>query len=86
MESLEKDIQLMLEFLKAPFLILHFSCNILVTFLMMMLSMILLSILILLCFKCDLASDLWPTRIGFELESDQGDFRLRQEVACWFQC
>ena len=42
MESLHKNIQLMLEFLKAPFLILHFSYCTLMTFLMM-LSVILLS-------------------------------------------
>ena len=42
MESLHKNIQLMLEFLKSPFLVLHFSCCMLMTFLMM-LSVILLS-------------------------------------------
>ena len=36
MESLHKNIQLMLEFLKAPFLVLHFSCFTLMTFLMML--------------------------------------------------
>ena len=47
--SLHKNIQLMLEFLKAPFLVLHFSYYTLMTFLMM-LSVILLSMLmILLC-------------------------------------
>ena len=49
MESLHKNIQLMLEFLKAPFLVLHFSCYILMTFLMM-LSVILLSMLMILLF------------------------------------
>ena len=44
MESLHKNIQLMGEFLKAPFLVLHFSCYTLVTFLTM-LSKILLSML-----------------------------------------
>ena len=47
MESLHKNIQLMLEFLKAPFLILHFSCYTLMTFLTM-LSVILLSLLMTL--------------------------------------
>ena len=47
MESLHKNIQLMLEFLKCPFLVLHFSCCILMTFLMM-LSVILLSMLMIL--------------------------------------
>ena len=46
-ESLHKNIQLMREFLKGPFLVLHFSCCILMTFLMM-LSMILLSMLMIL--------------------------------------
>ena len=36
MESLHKNIQLMLEFLKAPFLVLHFSYYTLMTFLMML--------------------------------------------------
>ena len=47
MESLEKIIQLMLEFLKDPFLILHFSYYLLVTFLAM-LSVILVSMLMIL--------------------------------------
>ena len=47
MESLHKNIQLMLEFLKGPFLVLQFSCCILMTFLMM-LSVILLSLLMIL--------------------------------------
>ena len=47
MESLDKNIQLMLEFLKAPFLVLHFSYHILIIFLTM-LSVILLSILMIL--------------------------------------
>ena len=46
-ESLNKNIKLMLEFLKGPFLVLHFSCCILITFLMM-LSVILLSMLMIL--------------------------------------
>ena len=46
MESLHKNIQLMIELLKAPFLVLHFSCYTL-TFLIM-LPMILLSMLMIL--------------------------------------
>ena len=49
MESLHKNIQLMLEFLKGPFLVLHFSCYTLMTFLTM-LSVILLSMLMILLF------------------------------------
>ena len=47
MESLHKNIQLMLELLKAPFLVLHFSCFTLMTFLTM-LSVTLLSMLMIL--------------------------------------
>ena len=47
MESLHKNIQLMQEFLEAPFLILHFSYYTLMTF-VMMLSVILLSMLMIL--------------------------------------
>ena len=47
MESLQKNIQLMLEFLKAPFLVTHLSCYTSMTFLTM-LSVILLSILMIL--------------------------------------
>ena len=46
-ESLHKNIQLMLEFLKGPILVLHFSCCILMTFLMM-LSVLLLSTMMIL--------------------------------------
>ena len=46
MGSIHKNIQLTLQFLKGPFLVLHFSCYILMTFLMM-LSVILLSMLII---------------------------------------
>ena len=49
MEGLHKNIQLMVEFLKAPFLGLHFSCYTLMTFLTM-LSVILLSMLMILLF------------------------------------
>ena len=47
MESFQKNIQLMLELLKAPFLVLHFSCFTLMTFLTM-LSVTLLSMLMIL--------------------------------------
>ena len=49
MESLHKNIQLMVELLKPPFLVLHFSCYTLMTFLTM-LSLILLSMLMILLF------------------------------------
>ena len=47
MESFHKNIELMLEFFKVPFLVLHFCCYILMTFLTM-LSVILLSMLMIL--------------------------------------
>ena len=71
--TLHKKIQFMLEFLKAPFLVLHFSYYTLMTFLMM-LSIILLSMLmILLYYKYDKASDLWQLELASELKSDLHD-------------
>ena len=49
MENPHRNIQLMLEFLKGPFLVLHFSYYTLMTFLTM-LSVILLSMLMILLF------------------------------------
>ena len=71
MESLHKNIQLMREFLKAPFLVLHFSYYTLMIFLTMV-SVILLSMLmILLSIR---ASDLWQQlELASELESDLRD-------------
>ena len=74
MGSPHKNIQLMLEFHMAPFLVLHFSHNTLMAFLMM-LSVILPSMLmILLCSNCDQASDVWQQlELASELESDLQD-------------
>ena len=74
MESLHNNIQLMLEFLKPPFLVLHFSYYTLMIFLMM-LSVILLSMLMILLYsKCDQVSDLWQQlELASELESDLRD-------------
>ena len=47
MESLHRSIRLVLEFLKGPFLVLYFSCCILMTFLMV-LSVVLVSMLMIL--------------------------------------
>ena len=71
MGSSHKNIKLMLEFLMAPFLVLHFSHNRLMIYLMM-LSVILPSMLmVLLCSKCDQASDIWQQlELVSELESD----------------
>ena len=57
MGSIHKNIQLMLELLKDPFLVLHFSYYTLMTFLTM-LSVILLSMLMIIL-SADQASDLW---------------------------
>ena len=78
--SLHKNIQLMLEFLKAPFLVLQFSSRILMTFLMIF-SVTLLSIVLLIYSvdttfysKCDQASDLWQQlELAYELEPDLWD-------------
>ena len=70
MASLHKKFQLMLDFHKGPFLVLHFSYYILMTFLMM-LSVTLLSMLMTLLSKCDQASDLsQKLELPLELESD----------------
>ena len=57
MGSLHKNIQLMLEFLKGPFLVLHFSYYTLMTFLMM-LSVLLLSMLMILLSTLNLIKNL----------------------------
>ena len=69
MESLYKNIQLMLEFLKAPFLVLHFFYDIL----MILPEDVVCDIAIYaddttLYSKCDQASDLWKqTELASEL-------------------
>ena len=73
--SLHKNIQLVLEFLKTSFLVLHFSYYTLTTFLVM-LSVILLSNAddTTLYSKCDQASDQWQQlELASELESDLRD-------------
>ena len=73
--SLHKNIQLMLEFLKAPFLVLHFFCYTLMTFLMI-LSVLVLSMLMITTFysNCDKASDLQQQlELASELQSDLRD-------------
>ena len=67
--SLLKNIQLMLEFLKVPFLVLHFSCYTLMTFLMMLFE-ILLSMLMILLFILSVIKHLIYTS---ELLSDLQD-------------
>ena len=76
MGSLHKNIQLMPESLKTPFLLLYFSYYTLMTF-VIMLSVILLSLLMILLSTLnvsDLASNLWQQlKLASELESDLRD-------------
>ena len=74
MESLHKNIKLMLEFLKAPFLVLYVLYYQLMTCLMTdNISVIVLFMLIILS-KCDQAFDLWQQlELASELESDLHD-------------
>ena len=86
MESLHKNIQLRLDFLKAPFLVLYFSYYTLMTFPTMLYVIVLSVLMILLHSKCDQVSDLWhQLELASELESDLRD-TVDKEVACWFQC
>ena len=81
MESLHKNIQLMLAFLKAPFSGLHSSCYTLMTFLTMLSVILLFILMILLSIQgvirnliSDQASDLWQQlELISELESDLRD-------------
>ena len=81
MGSLHKNIQLMLEFLKTSFLVLHFSYYTLMTFLVMLSAMMLLSGDDAICSddtalysKYDLASDPWQQlEMATELECDLRD-------------
>ena len=74
MGSIHKNIQLMLEFLSVPFLVLHFSCYTLMTFLMMICNIAIYVDDATLYSKCDQASDLWQQlELASELESDLKD-------------
>ena len=66
MVNIHMNIQLMLEFLKGPFLVLHFSYYILMTFLMMLFDVIFHLMMIIAIYaddttlySSDQASDLW---------------------------
>ena len=84
---LQKNIQFMLEFLKAQFWVQHFCYFTSMTFLIM-LSVILLSILLILLPTLNvikhLIFGLQQLDLASELESDLQDTGLGQEVACWF--
>ena len=56
--SLHKNIQLMLEFLKGPFFVLHRACYTVRIFLMMLSVILLCMLMIVLSTQCDQASDL----------------------------
>ena len=74
MGRLHKNIQLMLELMKAPFLVLHFSYYILMTFLMWSVMLLSMLMIILSILKCDQASDLWQQlELASEHESDLRD-------------
>ena len=74
MVNLHKNIQLMLEFLKAPFLVLNVSYYTSMTFLIMSCVILLSMLMILPNSKCDQASDLWQQlELASELESDLQD-------------
>ena len=82
---LQKNIQFMLEFLKAQFWVQHFSFFTSMTFLIM-LSVILLFILLILLPTLSvikhLIFGLQQQDLASELESDLQDTGLGQEVAC----
>ena len=74
MESLHKNIQLMLEFLKAPFLVLHFSYYKLMTFVAMLSVILLYMLMMLISILTDQASDQWQQlELASELGSDLRD-------------
>ena len=75
MESLHKNIQLMREFLKAPFLVLHISYYTLMIFLICDIAIYAGDTT--LYSKCDWASDLWQQlELASELETDLQDTGL----------
>ena len=97
MESLHKNIQLMMEFHKAPFLVLHFSCYRFLTFLMM-LPVILLSMLMVLLFilsvirhlicgkiRIDFWTWIWTTRHWTGAESGLLISMLENWKLNWFR-
>ena len=74
MEILYKNNQLMLDFLKVPFLVLHFYYYTLMIFLMMLSDVAIYADDTAVCSKCDHSSDLWQQlELASELESDLWD-------------
>ena len=73
-EVLHKNTQLMLEFLKAPFLVLRLSNYILMTFLVLSVGFLSIMMTLLSTLKCDQVFDQWQQLdIAAELESDLRD-------------
>ena len=85
MGSLHKNIQLMLEFFKGSFLVLHYCYYTLMTFLVMF-YVLLLSILMLLLSLLIVIRHLICGKKKWLLNLNQIYNRLGQEVACGFQC
>ena len=74
MGSLHKNIQLMMEFLKGPFLLLNFTFYTLMTFPMTLSAIFLYMLMILLSTECNQTSDLLQQlELVSELESDLRD-------------
>ena len=69
MGHFHKNIQLILEFLKAPFLVLvlHFSYYVLITFLMMLSALLQSTYDTTLYCNRDQASDLWQLELAWNL-------------------
>ena len=67
MESLHKNIRLLLEFLKAPFLVLHFSCYTLMTFLTMLSVMLLSMLMILLSILSEIRNLIFKNKLNWLL-------------------
>ena len=89
MAIFHKNIQLMLEFLKGPFLVLHFFYYTLMTFLMM-LSVISLPMLMILLYLSILSVTKHPicsSNLNWLQKLDLMDIMdCGPEVAYWFQC
>ena len=82
MGSPHKNIRLILGFLKAPILVLHFSYYTLMTF-PYLCNIAIYADDTTLYSKCNQASDPWQQlELASEIESDLQDTGLLQEVAC----
>ena len=77
MGSLHKNIQLMLEILKAPFLVVHFSYYTLVTFLVMLSEILLSMLMILLSILSVIRQLIWGNNLNWFL-----NLKLIYETLC----